>query len=384
MNITGISYKFIMFNLTSDHVFDAEIPFTGDETVLTKITRSSYESKVEKFKLSKEAIGQYLALIDKYNITEWIGKTPSEPEVYKDEGLHQASFMTLNFDDGSTVDITFRENEETGIEASEEFRKLFFSLTNKDNLISDEMVYPSLKECRAMHEIHGPVVAVKTSHYTSGMMYNSNVTTTKKIEKIEGKRGTVLVTITRKAGDLPEETDSKEIESDIFEKIQEISDKENLACWHYACIDPSIPVDRSMIPLDFSSNFSFSVFYDDSLITGCPSVMRTIGESACKLGGSEVSDAVCELINECVNASGAKIESPTVNPYIAAAYKNGEIPSQNAFIGLGMAMGTTPPVPDTSAGSSTLNPDGTWGCSCGTKGLTGKFCSECGSPRPTA
>ena len=42
------------------------------------------------------------------------------------------------------------------------------------------------------------------------------------------------------------------------------------------------------------------------------------------------------------------------------------------------------PAPDVSTEVSTLNSDGTWDCKCGTKGLTGKFCSECGYPRPTA
>ncbi len=388
MNITGLSYKFIMFNLVSDHIFEAEIPFTGEESVLTKITREPYESKVEKYKLSKDAIAQYLALIGKYNITEWTGKTPSNPQVYKNEGLHQASFLTLNFDDGSTAEITFRENEEAGKEASEEFRKIFVSLTNKDNLISKETVYPNLKECRGMKEIHGPVTAVKTSHYTSGMMYNSNQTVYQTIER--SGEGRVRVTVRKKAGNEPEVSGSAETESDILSRVQEISDRENLPCWEYAAIDPSIPVDRSMQPLDYSSSSSLSVYYDDTLITGMPRVKRTIGESACKLGGAEVDREISDMIYEVVTKSGVKVDMPYINYFANAQPLATQTPPMMQFMGMGMALAaagtaSSEPAPDTSRVSSpaAFNSDGTWNCpSCGETGLTGKFCPGCGRPGP--
>ena len=84
----------------------------------------------------------------------------------------------------------------------------------------------------------------------------------------------------KKAGNEPETSDSRELRSDILAKVQEISDRENLPCWHYACVDPSIPVDRSMMPMDYSSSDCVNIYYDDSLITGCPRIKRTIGESA--------------------------------------------------------------------------------------------------------
>ena len=38
--------------------------------------------------------------------------------------------------------------------------------------------------------------------------------------------------------------------------------------------------------------------------------------------------------------------------------------------------------PGMQAGKAALNPDGSWDCACGMKGLTCKFCYECGAPRP--
>ena len=391
MTITGIKYRFTMFSIHSDHSFDAYIPFTGEDQVITQITRCSYETEKKTYPLSRDMVSQYLSLIDEYKITEWIGRTPASPETYNDEKLHESSELTLIFDDGSESVITFREDSpETGKEAEIKFRKLYFSSTQNDAMLSEEKTYPNLKDCREIKENHGPVTAVETSHFSMGMMYNSNVTVKQKVEKIEGKDGIVLVTVTRKAGNLPEESDSKEFSSDIFSKIQEISDKENLAAWHYACVDPSIPVDRSMMPLDYSSSACLNIYYDDSLITGCPRVMRTIGEKACDMGGREIDRTITEMINECVRGSGAKVEAKDLNSYIASVPQdNVPQPQLNGFIGMGMFkmpgfVQQTSNVQET-AGQQATEPapvsNGPWDCNCGAKRLTGKFCPECGNPR---
>ena len=391
MTITGIRYRHTMFNNSSDRVSEADIPFTGEDPVITQIIRSSYETCNRSFPMTGETAGQYLSLIEEYKITDWIGKTPASPEVYNDESLHSSSELTLIFDDGSKALITFRETSpETGKEAAGRFSKLLFSSTQRDMMLSEEKIYPDLKDCREIKESHGPVTAVETSHYSSGMMHNSNVTVINKVEKIDGKDGTVLVTVSKKAGDLPEASDSKELSSDIFSKVQEISDKENLASWHYACTDPSIPVDRSMMPLDYSSNSTLNIYYDDSLITGNPRTKRVIGKKACDMGGSEVERAISKMINECVTASGAEADLPEVNPYVAAQNNQVNTPSiPNAFMGMNMAMFAhpglvqQPPSGQTSHNDSRPAPvsDGPWDCKCGEKGNTGKFCPECGSPR---
>ena len=374
MAITRIRYRFILFSRLMDRSYEADIPFAGDDPVLTETVRDSIETKISRFNLTEETIGEFKGLIDKYGIEDWAGKTPCPPVVCEDDNTHAASFLTLISDNGKSTDITFREvPEETGKEAAEAFRKLFFSCASNDKKLSEELVFPDLKQCREISEEHGPVTAVETGSFTSGMMMGSTEWYTQTIEKTAGKDGRVLVTVSRKRGNGPEVKDSKETDSDIFSRVQEISDKENLPGWHYAVIDPSIPVDTSMIPTDFTAKGWLSIYYDDSKITGCPRVKRTIGEKACKMGGKDVDRAITQMINDCVASSGAKVELPDVNPFTVPGMADpgtAQAPA-NSFMGMGMKQNNTPP-----------NADGSWDCACGEKGLTGTFCPECGQKRP--
>ena len=339
MSITGIRYRFIFFSKEMERSNDAEIPFTGDDLTITNMIRSPFGTEIKRYSSSEETVKKFTDLIDKYDITSWIGKTPAAPEVYDDDHTHTASFLTLRFEDGSTEDITFRETtEDTGNKAAEEFRVLFFDATKNETMISQEIQYPSLEQCRGIKEEHGPVIALETISSSSGMMMNSNKTITETVEKVKDREGTVLVTIRKKEGNNPEASGSKEISSDIFSKIQELSDKENLPSWNYAQTDPSVPSDMSMMPLDYSSSSNIRIYYDDSLITGCPRVKRTIGKTAQSMGGADVCSAIYDMIGECISRSGITPEN-------------------------------------LEAGDS-------WTCrNCGTSGLTTKFCMECGSPR---
>ena len=382
MNITGINFKFTMINISEDHTFDHttewDIPFTGEDLVITKFVREEIHTKICKYPLDQEIISRIKALIDKYGIADWIGKTPAPPKIIEPGNSGTTRFLTLRSDDSTESEITFREADASiGNGASSEFSKLFFDLTTDDKKLSEDVTYPTLKECRNLKEKHGPVVAVETSSFEMGMMYNSNIWYRQLIEKIPDQEGFVRVTIRRKQGDLPEQTDTKDVASDILDKVQEISEKENLPVWNYAAIDPSIPPEY--VVMDYSASSNINVYYDDSLITGAPKIKRTIGESACKMGGKEVDKAISMLIRECVAASGANIEISTVNPFLAPATQGGMPGAPGAmpqFMGMGTFMNQTPAT-DTSEPA----PTGPWDCPCGQKGNTGKFCPECGGPR---
>ena len=388
MNITGINYKIVYISVDSthtfDHVMEAEIPFEGSDISVTKINRESVYTKLTKYSQTEDIIGQFKALIEKYGITEWIGKTPALPQKIECDGRGNLSYLTLRFDDGTSSTVTFREvPEETGKEASSEFSKLFYECIKDEKQISEEETYPTLNQCRELKEEHGPVVAIETSSFESGMMYNSNIWYTQTIEKVPDKEGVVKVTLKRKQGDLPEQTDSKEVESDIFAKVQEISDRENLPVWNYAALDPSLSRE---IVFDYTFSSNINIYYDDTLVTGASGIKRSIGEAACKMGGSEVDKQLSALIKECVSQSGDKIEVSTANPYLYTAAELGSVPQQipmTAFMGIGQMQQQIDALNQANAAGQSSKPqdEGPWNCSCGKTGLTGKFCPECGNPR---
>lgn len=311
MSIKTILFRNIFFRNSPDYTYEYAteiyVPLESG-SVMTKTTRESNHTEIKKFNITQENIDQLLALIERYNVTEWIGKPSSAPAIIDVEKAAEVAVLELELDDGSKSGITFREvPEDTGTEAEDAFRTLLFQSAVDDKMTSKEVVYPSLKESRKIIEKHGPVVAVEISSYESGMMYGSNVSRRQIIERIPDKDGVVKVTVKSKQGNNPEESGSMETGSDIISKIQEISDRENLPSWHYACTDPSIPPE--FIVCDYSSSSCINIYYDDSLISGATRIKRTIGEAAEKTGGAEVSKMLYKMIRECVEASGAKPRS---------------------------------------------------------------------------
>ena len=119
---------------------------------ISKQEEISFESTVKKYKLSQETIDQFKKLIDEYNIPEWIGKPVAPPEVINGSNADVSS-LTLRFADGTSAGITFRETDkETGEEAAKAFRKLFFASANDESLISEENIYPTIKDCYLRYE----------------------------------------------------------------------------------------------------------------------------------------------------------------------------------------------------------------------------------------
>jgi len=370
MNLLGIVFHFLAVSSFGDRAFSAEIPFTGDDHILLQTELGSFESTVKKYQLSQETVDQFKSLIDKYNILEWIGKPVMPPEIVDGTNAAVCS-LTLRFDDETSADITFRETDkETGEAAAKAFRTLFFDSRKDESLISEEEIYPTIKDCREMKETHGPVVAVETNAFSMGMMYGSNQTTIRTIEKIPDKEGMVLVTVKKQAGNKPEVSESKECASDVLEKIREVSEKENLPCWHYVRRDPSKPDCRPVI-MDYSSSYSISLFYDDSLITGNPKTKRTLEDNISYLGGEEAVKALRELVSNCVATAGISLEMPQMNLFDQTN---------------GMPLAMAEPAPDfQKMFPGMIQPSqattAEWTCKgCGKTGLTSKFCPECGYP----
>ena len=137
MTVTGITYRFSTLSRTMERTLEADIRLTGEDLVITETVRSTMETEVRRYGFSRETADEFLALIERFNVTSWAGKTPSSPKTADAGSTCTVSFLTLRSDDGSSADITFRETDETtGNEAAEAFRKLYFStVRNADNIV---------------------------------------------------------------------------------------------------------------------------------------------------------------------------------------------------------------------------------------------------------
>ena len=129
--------------------------------------------------------------------------------------------------------------------------------------------------------------------------------------------------------------------------------------------------------MDYSSHGCVNIYYDDSLITGCPRIKRTIGESACKMGGKEVDSLLSKMVSDCVTESGVDVKMPEVKFQDFSPLGMGADPSAaNAFGGIMPAQKAA-----VAAQSAQRDADGTWACSeCGQTGNAGKFCPNRGYP----
>ena len=110
----------------------------------------------------------------------------------------------------------------------------------------------------------------------------------------------------------------------------------------------------------------------------------TLADGSCRFAPQ---DALYEILDalECAvsseTGSSVKVDISELQPLAGAVAYQPPSGFQNMMMNPGMmpVPQTAPTAPQTFA---TVNRDGTWDCACGTKGLTSKFCYECGAAKP--
>ena len=233
--------------------------------------------------------------------------------------------------------------------------------------------YPTLKELRALKETHGPLIEAEWSGSASGMMFGDLSRFSMKLVRTDG--GTKLFDMEMKSFQ-PAITKTYAADDSVWDKLQKIADDENLAAWRHLRADP----DKQMIVYDHSSSASISLVFDDSAVGGRGPKRISIGrEEVRQQGGSEVWNAVCDILKSCADTGRLLEESTEPNPYV-----DGRPP----FMGMGMGVPVRPdrePVKPKETAKAAEAVPGTWTCpACGNTGNTGKFCPECGQPRKEA
>ena len=213
---------------------------------------------------------------------------------------------------------------------------------------------PSLEEVRAKEEKHGPLTEVEWNSSRSGMMRGDYSTSSLRLyrEKGEGR----LVCANMPAFEA-ETVSTYSVGDEVFEKLQALADRENLAAWSFLKPDP----EKQIFVTDVSSSTSLRLTFDDSSLGAEFPVTRSLGREAVVMaGGEDVWDEVYDLLSGCVIPENLIGTDTKANPYspLTGKYEPGPVETAPAA-------------------------DGTWTCpECGNAGNTTKFCPECGHRKP--
>ena len=383
-DIVSLNFRFINVMSSFIHTKEVELPLTGDDMIMTVFERDSYNTSVKKYSASTELLKQVRSVIEQYDITGWIGAPSDPPKVIDEERGGTVNMLYIKFANDNEELITFRETpDETGKEAAFALRRIILDSLTEETLISSEEVYPKLSECKKLREEHGPVCKIESRYFSTGMMAFSNLTIVQTIE-MEGPK--LKVTRKEQRGKEPEKIQSAEIDSDIMDRLQTISDTENLPVWNYAAIDPEKMYRNDGIMDYIPPSCDIDIYYDDTPVTGIPRVKCSIGDAVCKLGGKEIYRSISDLIHEAMEKAGLIPESTP--PKLSMPLEMATSAGWGQFGGMNAAQqakaaAATGFVSQTSSQVSTgtgASSGTTWTCTCGSVNTT-NFCPNCGGAR---
>ena len=218
---------------------------------------------------------------------------------------------------------------------------------------------PTLEEVLAKEETHGPLKEAEWHYYSSGMMMGDVSRYSMKLFRENGEGR--LIREEMKAFQ-PKTVSVYSVGDEVFERLQELTDQENLAAWSFLRVDP----EKQMIVLDLSRSETISLTFDDTSAGGFSSELRTIDREAVTQQGEEaekVWNAAYQILQDCAQPEKLLKTETFPNPYVPSAGNGGG--------------------EEGKSGSTKTPAPGAWICpTCGYDENTGKFCSNCGSRRP--
>ncbi|MBP5416283.1 MAG: hypothetical protein J6Y58_02050 [Clostridiales bacterium] len=194
---------------------------------------------------------------------------------------------------------------------------------------------------------------IKLSASSSGMMMGSNKSDA--TEVVWEKDGRTFLVRTVIEGYL-REVSTWNLTPELAEKIRRTAERIDMASWGNLKYEE----DPRFRCTDYSSSAGGSIILDYRDLSGKPYEIMNFDQRAVTAAGKgedlkALEDLLSGIADPDTRASVEKTETT-----------NAMAPAMNGFMGMGMMKMPT---------------EGGWTCKCGTLN-TGKFCSECGLPRP--
>ena len=220
------------------------------------------------------------------------------------------------------------------------------------------------------------VISVSLSGSSSGMMYNSN-SSHEEILEYDAEKGLWVVRISEKKAFATVKT------QDIYRAPADMAGvlRDLIAGSGLQEDARKIPREARISPqvFDYSSGYSLTVWYRESPESRKPYRFSVNNEKIAIARKTAVAAEVRALFDRAAVPeallSHEEIQLNISQPFFQMVQK----PAQGSS---GAPAPSAAKEPKRTFSSGTLAPDGSWTCSCGQSGLTGKFCYECGNRRP--
>ena len=215
-------------------------------------------------------------------------------------------------------------------------------------------------------EEHGELISVSYSSSTNGMMFNSNTLNSLSLERMSDH---AQLTVKNKASGGGTDVSVYKAELSLFDKLREIIERENVAAWS------ALRYVELFQMTDYSSSENLTLVFDDRSVGGNSRVWKSIDCKAVDQQGRR--DVIIEL-RSILSAEGrgeliSQSSGHVPNMGFMGVTGGGSVPM--GMMGIGMM---------TAMMANSADASGTWLCpSCGENKNKGKFCMECGSPRPS-
>lgn len=195
-----------------------------------------------------------------------------------------------------------------------------------------------------------PVSAIEWRYSRSGMMNGDYETSSMKLFTENGEGRFIF---TEMKPYQPETIRVYRVEDEVFERLKELSEQHDLEAWDPKLSDP----DSRVFALDETFSQSLTLTFPDPAGEEDDAWTRSVDWDDTEGEDSEIFRGLYSLLKNCVKDENLLETRTEKNPY--------------EDVGNPASGSAKPPAP------------GMWTCpSCGYAENKGKFCSECGSPRP--
>ena len=225
----------------------------------------------------------------------------------------------------------------------------------------DVIQYPTLEDVKKKNVAHGKLIAVDRHSSSHGMMMFSGVSD--KFTLKEGEGGFVIVHEHKSEMDGTVENIYRADEG-ALQRISEIAERENLYAWGKMRIDPQ--KDNRPVVFDYSSSSGITLFTDDRI----GNTFSFNCETAKFYGGGKVISEINEIFNSFLTEDRliSQKQTPVTDARVIEMKKMWfpEYKEPKVFDVNGQAADS-----------------GKWDCpQCNAQGNEGKFCFNCGQPKP--